>query len=138
VYLIREIFFLAEYKDKSDLQPAVSAYGKRLLEAVKQMYVTIHQRKSLTKISWKRRMNKHRKAIEGAAALRVPEQKEVQNLSKRMKEWGGSYFTFIEKEIPSTNNAAEQAIRAIVLDRKVKQGSRSEWGNRWNDSGAYW
>jgi hypothetical protein len=48
-----------------------------------------------------------------------------------MKEWGGSYFTFIDKEIPSTNNAAEQAIRAIVLDRKVTQGSRSEWGNRW-------
>jgi hypothetical protein len=33
------------------------------------------------------------------------------------------------KEIPSTNNAAEQAIRAIVIDRKVTQGMRSEWGN---------
>jgi hypothetical protein len=95
------------------------------------MYVTIHQRESLTKMSWKRRMNKHREAIERAATLRVPEQKEAQNLSERMKGWGGSYFTFIDKEIPTTNNAAEQAIRAIVLDRKVTQGSRSEWRNRW-------
>ncbi|MDR1948871.1 MAG: transposase [Spirochaetaceae bacterium] len=122
---------MVEYKDRSDLQSAVSAYGKRLLKAVKEMYVTIHQRESLTKMSWKRRMNKHRKAIEKAASFRVPEQKEAQNLSERMKGWGGSYFTFIAKEIPSTNNAADQAIRAIVLDRKVTQGSRSEWGNRW-------
>jgi hypothetical protein len=69
--------------------------------------------------------------LEEAAAYRVPEQKEAQNLSERIKEWGSSYFTFIEKEIPSTNNAAEQAIRAIVIDRKVTQGSRGEWGNRW-------
>jgi transposase len=61
----------------------------------------------------------------------VPEQKEAQNISKRIKEWGDSYFRFIDKEIPSTNNAGEQAIRAIVIDRKVTQGSRSEWGNRW-------
>jgi hypothetical protein len=81
-------------------------------------------------MSWKRRMNKHRRLIEKAAGYRVPEQKEAENISKRMKEWGDSYFTFIDNEIPSTNNAAEQAIRAIVIDRKVTQGTRSEWGNQ--------
>jgi hypothetical protein len=69
--------------------------------------------------------------IERAASFRVPKQKDALNLSERMKERGGSYFTFIDKQIPSTNNAAEQAIRAIVLDRKATQGSRSEWGSRW-------
>jgi hypothetical protein len=106
-HIIREIRYLAEYNDKTDLKSAVSGYGKRLLEAVKEMYVTIHQRESLTKMSWKRRMNKHRKAIERAASFRAPEQKDAQNLSERMKGWGGSYFTFIDKEIPPTNNAAE-------------------------------
>jgi hypothetical protein len=41
------------------------------------------------------------------------------------------YRQTLDKEIPSTNNAAEQAIRAIVIDRKVTQGTRSEWENRW-------
>ena len=26
---------------------------------------------------------------------------------------------------------AEQAIRFVVIDRKISQGSRSEWGRRW-------
>jgi hypothetical protein len=76
-------------------------------------------------------MNKHRRLIEKAASYRVPKQKEAENISKRMKEWGDSYFTYIDNEIPSTNNAAEQVIRAIVIDRKITQGTRSEWGNRW-------
>jgi transposase len=125
-HLIREIVFLAEYRDKK-----VSRYGKRLLGEVKKMYETIHQREGLTKMSWKRRMNKHRRLIEKAASYGVPKQKEAENISKRMKEWGDSYFRFIDQEIPSTNNAAEQVIRAIVIDRKVTQGTRSEWGNRW-------
>jgi transposase len=125
-HLIREIKFLAGHGDKR-----VSGYGKRLLGEVKRMYETIHWREGLTKMSWKRRMNKHRRMIEEAAAWRVPKQKEAQNIAKRMKEWGESYFTFIDNEIPSTNNAAEQVIRALVIDRKVTQGTRSEWGNRW-------
>jgi hypothetical protein len=40
-------------------------------------------------------------------------------------------LTFIDNEIPSTNNAAEQVIRAIVIDRKITRGTRSEWGARW-------
>jgi transposase len=134
-HLIREILFLAEYHDRK-----VSAYGKRLLKAVKEMYVTIHQRESLTKMSWKRRMNKHRKAMERAVFFRVPEQKEARNLAERMKEWGGSYFTFIDKEIPPTNNAAEQAIRAIVLDRidNIRVPAANGATDGWNGSGAYW
>jgi transposase len=125
-HVIREIVYLAEQGEGK-----VAGYGKRLLGEVKRMYGTIHEREGLTKMSWKRRMNKHRRLIEKAAGYRVPKQKEAQNISKRMREWGGSYFTFIDEEIPSTNNAAEQVIRAIVLDRKVTQGSRSEWGKRW-------
>jgi hypothetical protein len=100
-HLIRElVVYLAEHGEKR-----VSGYGKRLLGEVKKMYGTIHQREGLTKMSWKRRMNNHRRQIEKAAAWRVPEQKEAQNISKRIKEWGDSYFRFIGKEIPSTNNA---------------------------------
>jgi hypothetical protein len=124
--VIRELVFLVGHGDKK-----VSGYGKRLLLAVKKMNGTIHRREGLTKMSWRGRMNKHRRLIEEAAAYRVPKQTAAEIISKRMKEWGGSYVTFIDNEIPSTNNAAEQVIRALVIDRKITQGTRSEWGNRW-------
>ena len=33
--------------------------------------------------------------------------------------------------IEPTNNLAEQAIRFVVIDRRITQGSRSEAGQRW-------
>src|SRR5512140_2905955 len=42
------------------------------------------------------------------------------------------YFRFLtEPGVEPTNNLAEQAIRFVVLDRLVTQGTRSEAGNRW-------
>jgi transposase len=32
-----------------------------------------------------------------------------------------------------TNNVAEQAIRFVVIDRHITQGTRSEQGNRWSE-----
>jgi hypothetical protein len=81
VHLIREIVFLAEYGGRKAF-----VYGERLLRETKKMYGTIHRKEGLTKMSWKRRMNKRRRLIEEAAAYRVPEQKEAQNISKRIKE----------------------------------------------------
>ena len=33
--------------------------------------------------------------------------------------------------VEPTNNLAEQAIRFVVIDRLITQGTRSEAGNRW-------
>jgi transposase len=33
--------------------------------------------------------------------------------------------------VEPTNNLAEQAIRFVVIDRHITQGTRSEDGNRW-------
>ena len=42
------------------------------------------------------------------------------------------YFRFLTTPgVEPTNNLAEQAIRFVVLDRLVTQGTRSESGNRW-------
>ncbi len=35
--------------------------------------------------------------------------------------------------VDPTNNLAEQAIRFVVLDRKVTQGTRSEKGRVWSE-----
>ena len=43
-----------------------------------------------------------------------------------------SYFRFTTTPgLEPTNNLVEQAIRFVVLDRHVTQGTRSERGQRW-------
>ncbi|MBU2550047.1 MAG: transposase, partial [Proteobacteria bacterium] len=42
------------------------------------------------------------------------------------------YFRFITTpDIEPTNNLAEQAIRFVVIDRRITQGTRSEGGRQW-------
>ena len=36
-------------------------------------------------------------------------------------------------EVDPTNNSAEQAIRFVVIDRHITQGTRSETGRRWSE-----
>jgi transposase len=53
-------------------------------------------------------------------------------MAKRFQDHGESYFRFITTPgVEPTNNLAEQAIRFVVIDRKITQGTRSEAGNRW-------
>ena len=54
------------------------------------------------------------------------------NLAKRFETHGESYFRFVTTPgVEPTNNLAEQAIRFVVIDRLITQGTRSEAGNRW-------
>ena len=54
------------------------------------------------------------------------------NLAKRLEKHGESYFRFITTPgVEPTNNLAGQAIRFVVLDRVVTQGTRSAAGERW-------
>ena len=68
-------------------------------------------------------------AVIKAGTAYVPARSEAQNMAKRLRENGQSYFTFITTpQIDPTNNCAEQAIRFVVIYRKVSQGTRSENG----------
>jgi len=63
---------------------------------------------------------------------RVPDAKHARNLAKRFRENGEAYFRFITTPgIDPTNHLAEQAIRFVVIDRHITQGTRSEKGRRW-------
>lgn len=67
-----------------------------------------------------------------AVATRVPDRRQAQNLAKRFRLHGESYFRFITTPgIEPTNNLAEQAIRFVVIDRRITQGTRSEAGRQW-------
>lgn len=54
---------------------------------------------------------------------------EVVNLAERFRQHGDADFTFLTTPgIAPTNNLAEQAIRFVVIDRQVTQGTRSSKG----------
>jgi transposase len=125
-HLIREVKWLAEHKD-----PKVARYGKRLLAEIESMFKTIHRRGEIQDRTWFRRMAAHREAILKAARCRVPANNVALNLSVRLRDWEEEYFRFIETGLPPTNNFAEQSIRRVVLNRRITQGTRSDWGNRW-------
>lgn len=125
-HLIREVKFLAESKDKS-----TARYGNRLLKKIRKMFQAIHRRDELSDRTWKRQMRAHRDAILKVAWGTIPDDKDAVNIAERLWNWQAEYFRFIDEKIPPTNNLGEQTIRKVVIDRKVTQGTRSDWGNRW-------
>ena len=61
------------------------------------------------------------------ATSNVPATNHCRNLAKRFEKHGESYFRFITTPgVDATNNLAEQAIRFVVIDRLITQGTRSE------------
>ena len=55
--------------------------------------------------------------------------REAFNMAKRFHENGKAYFEFITTPgIGPTNNLAEQAVRFVVIDRRITQGTRSRKG----------
>jgi transposase len=125
-HLIRDVKYLANFPDAK-----VSRYGHRLLSAIQQMFSTIHRRGAILDRHWFLRMYRHRESILKESRCRVPKNKDALNLSERLRNDPEGYFRFIESGIPPTNNLAEQSIRRVVINRKVTQGTRSDWGNRW-------
>ena len=53
----------------------------------------------------------------------------IENLSHRFCLHGEGYFRFItHPQIQPTNNSVEQAMRFVVMDRHMTQGTRSQRG----------
>ena len=74
-----------------------------------------------------------------ATAKRPLPRSEAENLAKRFREYGEEYVRFVTNpEIGPTNNAAEQAIRFCVIDRRITQGTRSEMMVSQSSGLYYW
>src|SRR5438046_7350481 len=72
--------------------------------------------------------------VQDGADTAVPEASEAKNMARRFELHGAAYFQFITTPgLEPTNNLAEQAIRFVVIDRHITQGTRSEGGNRWSE-----
>ncbi len=132
-HLIRDIRYLIGLPDRE-----TQAYGKKLLAQVKHLFKVIHSREEMTPHEFQEALDNAKKTILEVALQDIPsrlnkngkeEKKEVHNMVKRFRENGEAYFTFITTPgMDPTNNVAEQAIRFIVIDRRITQGTRSQKG----------
>ena len=125
-HLIRDVKFLTTLADA-----ATAAYGQKLLDGLREMFHVIHRREQLDAAEFAQALQKTRDELL-AAGQQAPPTREAQNLAERFHRHGAAYFCFITTPgIEPTNNLAEQAIRFVVLDRLVTQGTRSVRGRRW-------
>ena len=137
-HLIRNIRFLTTLPDAE-----TKAYGQTLMDEVKNMFKVIHERDNMTPHSFTKALDKARDRIKTAAIENAPtllnndgkeQKREAQNMANRFRRHGKAYFEFITTPgIDPTNNMAEQAIRFIVIDRHVTQGTRSIKGRKSNE-----
>jgi transposase len=126
-HLIRDVKFLTTLPDARD-----RAYGERLREALRRLFAVIHRREELPAAAFQGQLEAARAEVMRCGTGEVPETRHSRNLAKRFEAHGESYFRFITTPgMEPTNNLAEQAIRFVVIDRLITQGTRSEAGNRW-------
>ncbi len=137
-HLIRDVKFLTKLPDEQ-----TSAYGNKLLGAIKRMFKIIHDAEQMSQTDFQSEMEKARTRIQLIAINEAPsrinengkeELNEAQNMANRFRLHGEAYFRFITTPgMGPTNNVAEQAIRFIVIDRYVTQGTRSVKGREANE-----
>jgi transposase len=126
-HLIRDVKYLTTLPDARD-----RAYGEGLREALRQLFAVIHRREDWTEREFRVRLEAARDEVLWRGTQAVPPTRASGNLAKRLESHGDSYFRFITTPgLEPTNNLAEPAIRLVVIDRRITQGTRSERGDRW-------
>ena len=126
-HLIRDVKFLTTLPGKQD-----QAYGRRIREALRHLFEVIHQREEMTARDFQLALKAAQHRVIDQATNHVPRTRQCQNLANRFRKHGEAYFQFITTPgVEPTNNLAEQAIRFVVIDRYVTQGTRSANGRQW-------
>jgi transposase len=126
-HLIRDVKYLTTLPEARD-----RAYGERLLAGLRSLFAVIHRREHLSSRDFQGQLDAARAEVLRAGTRDVPVTRAALNLAKRFEAYGESYFRFITTPgVEPTNTLAEQAIRFVVIDRLITQGTRSESGNRW-------
>jgi transposase len=127
-HLIREVKFLLTLTDA-----ATRNYAQRLLDALRKLFGIIHRRDQMTPSQFQRALERAGDNVL-KVGRRAPSRREARNLAERFRNHGAAYFQFITTPgVEPTNNLAEQAIRFVVIDRRITQGTRSAIGRQWNE-----
>ena len=127
-HLIRDIKFLTTLPDIADQQ-----FGLRLLRQFKRLFYFWHFRHSMPRERYDQAIAAIQKNLRTLASEKQLPRKS-QNIANRLDKHWSSYLRFLaDPLIAPTNNLAEQTIRTVVIDRKITQGTRSEWGRQWSE-----
>jgi transposase len=125
-HLIRDVKFLMSLPGKKE-----QAYGTALRDALQTLFRVIQQRAKLSPDEFQNRLETARDGVLRAGQQAVPTSRHSRAMAKRLQKYGEQYFTFVMTPgVEPTNNLAEQAIRFVVIDRHITQGTRSEGGQR--------
>lgn len=125
-HLIREVRFLAQHADN-----VLAHWGKKLLAHLRKLFHTLHRRGTMTAQGFARAMDRIRREFL-RQVRRPPDRTEGRTLAQRFRQHGDHYFTFLTTPgVEPTNNLTEQAIRFVVIDRRITQGTRGDRGQRW-------
>jgi len=126
-HLLRDVRFLTEHPDAR-----TRTYGRRVLQSLRELFQVFHRHQEGPSAALRVELENAGDELWAQAVYQVPATKEARNLAKRFEKHGEAYLRFITTPgIEPTNNLAEQAIRFVVIDRQITQGSRSEGGRRW-------
>jgi transposase len=127
-HLIRDVKYLMTHPDT-----ATRTYGEWLRDDLRKLFEVFHRQKDWSPSLFQHSLEVARDRIIATATTQVPSTADAQNMAKRFAAHGTSYFQFITHLywIEPTNNLAEQAIRFVVIDRRITQGTRSQAGRDW-------
>lgn len=134
-HIIRDIRFLISHPDEQ-----TKVFGQKLLNQFRELFKIIREKGEQSHQQIQPQLQAVSDKIISIAVNQAPSEldkdgKEIknhaQNISKRFINHGLAYFQFITTpQIDPTNNIAEQAIRFIVIDRHITQGTRNESGRK--------
>lgn len=134
-HLIRDIRYLTTLTDAE-----TRAYGEKLLVLLRKMFEIIWDSDKNTEEETKNQLEIIREKIIATGINEAPSKldengketrRDAQNVANRFRKFGAAYFQFITTpEIDPTNNIVEQAIRFVVIDRYITQGTRSIKGRK--------
>ncbi len=125
-HLIRDVRYLQEHSTHY-----TKGWANRLLNSIREMFRVIHQREELGE-RFDGELEDAAMWVVTHAVNGVPQDNKARNLARRFNDYGESYLKFLTTPgLDPTNNLAEQAIRFVVIDRKVTQGSKSKTGQHW-------
>ena len=127
-HLIRDVKFLLTLPGRED-----QAYGQRVRDALRELFAVIHRREKMTAAGFRKALEAAREQVlEGGHDPRAGHETRPESgqTVPRNTERRTSASSPRRASSP-TNNLAEQAIRFVVIDRHITQGTRSEKGRRW-------
>lgn len=127
-HLVRDVKFLETLPAAEDRQ-----FATELLTELKGLFRLWHTSAEFPdEATFRAALIAQGQQLERVASEQAPDTQASWALARRFKEHARQYLRFTHTPgLEPTNNAAEQAIRYVVIDRRVTQGTRSQRGRNW-------